>query len=250
MKKVFVLTLSINTLNIFCALLAFAQLENDEHILQSSIPGISLGNSHILSSDTKNFPTVIRGKAPTSQQNIADLKSLGVTDVIIFKNEVKNEVQKEVQALQMAGYGTDRITHIPQAWRASSNVSLSFKDTCEKTLLALQKIMTLERAGRRVYFHCTAGEDRTGMLAGLYLIATGKNKNIQNVFATELCRRGYEAGNPKKPFANVVQHIRQNLTPVYVVLAKRILSQGLNSRLCELSVTETNAAELNQFVCR
>ena len=98
---------------------------------------------------------------------------------------------------------------------------------CEQTLEALAVIQdVLGSKNRKVFFHCTVGEDRTGYLAGVYRMLFG-GSSAKNVFQNEMCARGYEGGNPDKPF-NVVNIIRGELTPLFLLMSIQIQNGTLN----------------------
>lgn len=90
-----------------------------------------------------------------------------------------------------------------------------------------------------MFYHCTVGEDRTGLLSGLWLLLNTK-KSIQYVFKNQMCENGYEAGNPQKP-AYVVNEIREDLTPLFMMMATKIkrgeLSlSNLTTKICFSSI--------------
>lgn len=190
------------------------------------IPGISIPNTHYVgkgAAETK----VIRGAQPASF--VSDLKKLGVTDVLIFKRQTGTEVHQEIKALTQPNFGFRKVDtqqnltpgkhvyHVPALWRGIQNYQLA----CEQLLDALRVLLQAERnPDRRIFFHCTSGEDRTGLLAGLYkMVNEGWTK--EQAFSNEMCNRGYEQGNPDKE-EPVVAAIRKELTPLFLVLARKI----------------------------
>ena len=197
---------------------------------KSSVRGLSIPNSHVVTST--NDAMVLRGMAPTAKQ-IEQLKNLGVQEILIFKNETKNEVQEEIADLQAAGFDKSAITNIAFPWKDIYN----FKQACQMTVQALRTIENASRAGRSIYFHCTVGEDRTGYLAGLWTLWSGKYKSIKQSFQEEMCARGYEAGDPTKPYKGVVMKIRETLTPTYLKMLA-VLSDAKNRNL-----------DLNESLC-
>lgn len=199
--------------------------------LPGTVPGLSISNSHIV---TESGATkVIRGMAPRSVAQIQELKKLGVTEVLIFKNETKNEVQTEIAQLQKAGFAAEAITNVPFPWKDLPD----FKSTCQMTIQALHVIEQAASHGRSIYFHCTVGEDRTGYLASLWELWSGARSSIQNSFQEQMCERGYEAGNPNKPYRDVVLKVREGLTPLYL----KMLSVLANAR--------NNGEELSASLC-
>ncbi len=195
---------------------------------KSSVKGITIPNTHIVAAGDG---VVYRGSQPLGKEN--ELLAIGVTDVIIFKNETKNEVQTEIENLKARGINEDRIYHLPFRWKEVQ----SEKQQCEMIIEAM-KIMkeVYEDPERSVFFHCTVGEDRTGMLAGLFTLLF-EGEEADNVFEKEMCARGYEAGNPNKP-AHVVKSVRDELTPTFVKMASlikagKISYENLDSKICK-----------------
>lgn len=181
--------------------------------LSSYANELSIGNSYRVDQD--GF--VYRGREPKSL--VSELATLGVSDVIIFKNEVKSEVQEEIASLNKLGI---RSHHIPFHWRQFP----SYQAACEQVIDALAIIHRVKKVQGRVYFHCTAGEDRTGMLAGLYrMLDEGLSRD--QVFKVEMCERLYSDGNPNKPKI-VVAAIQKDLTPLFIALAEKIESGEWN----------------------
>ncbi len=177
-------------------------------------------NSHLVS---KN---IIRGMAPRNEADINRLLSLGVNEFLIFKVDTNGEVQKEMDLLLQKGILKKNISQYDFPWKDIND----FRAICEMTIDALKKIENAEKNNRKMYFHCTVGEDRTGYLAGLYRIYSEK-KSVDEIFVSELCEKGYEAGNPKKGM-NVVAKIRDGLTPSFLTMAKLIQKNGLNKKIC------------------
>ncbi|MCB9091514.1 MAG: tyrosine-protein phosphatase [Halobacteriovoraceae bacterium] len=200
---------------LLCLSAAFAGLESP---FPSSIPGIDLPNSHYLEVD------VIRGMAPMDY--LEDLKTLKVTDVLIFKNETKNEVKEEIKLLKdKLELEDENILHIPFRYKDFP----SYEEACKQTVRALKYLKDVtEDSQRTVFFHCTVGEDRTGYLAGLWTLLI-HGGNARQVFENEMCTRGYGRGNPQKPEV-VYKAIRKELTPLYFKMAKLIQTRRINLR--------------------
>lgn len=189
---------------------------SSESIYLSSIPQITIGNSHFVDKDG----IILRGMEPRGKTQ--ELKNLGITDVIIFKNQTKNEVNDEVHNLSVLGINS---YSIPFQWKNIFNQpqAQGVLTACTQILSALKIIAEVlkEReinptSNRRLYFHCTKGEDRTGLLAGLFKLAYYK-EDLNKNFEEELCKKGYEHGNPNKPY-DIVQIIRNELTPLYILI--------------------------------
>ena len=199
---------------------------------QAAIEGSTIPNAHIVY-ETEGAQ-VIRGKAPANAQQMQELIDLGVSEFIIFKNDVKGEVEKEKQTLKDLGIAPRSITHIAFPWKDLHD----FKSACTMTVKALKTIETAVAKNKSLFFHCTVGEDRTGYLAGLWGLWAGTYTSVPQSVQEELCARGYEAGNKDKPYQNVVLKIRETLTPTYLkmvmVLADaRNRGLDLNPSLCE-----------------
>lgn len=196
--------------------------------LPSDVPGITIPNAHVVAKGV--YGAVLRGNAPAKEE-IQQLKDYGVTDVLIFKNQTGGEVDQEAAWLAAAGYPADQVTMIPFPWKDLG----PFKQTCELTVTGLQRLMKIYNSPKRtIFFHCTVGEDRTGYLAGLFrMLVSGWNTD--KAFRQELCKNGYEAGDPGKQ-DKVVQLIRAGLTPAYLKMASLISSGALTSARLDHSV--------------
>lgn len=172
----------------------------------SSVPGISIGNTQALDAQGR----VLRGSEPGAK--VAELARAGVTDVLIFKNEIKDEVTTELLALKAAGI---RGHHIPFLWR-----EIQPEEACVHVAQALTLLDTIHRRGGKVFFHCTVGEDRTGLLAGMWRIVE-QRMSEDGAFQNEMCAHGYADGNQFKP-VKVVNDINTNLTPLFHALAGKV----------------------------
>ncbi len=177
-----------------------------ESPFESSIEALTIPNSHYVQSEL-----VIRGQTPRNLDEYQQLKDLGVTKVLIFKNETKNEVQTEIQILNKLKI---KSKHIEFPWKEITQ----FAPVCENAKQALKWIKANQELNETTFFHCTVGEDRTGLLAGLFLLSSDTSLSVKNVYKNELCAKGYEAGDPNKN-ANVAKTVRENLTPVFLKMA-------------------------------
>ena len=205
MKKVLIL---------FILLQAFNTHANLESKVPPTIAGITIPNTHMLADNG----SVYRGMAP--KHRIQELINLGITDVLIFKNQTLREVDNEITALTEAGYRFENIHHIPFKWRDVKDLRVA----CQQTVQALQLIREVYLSqNRAIFFHCTVGEDRTGLLAGMWEILT-TGKRTQTIFQKQMCERGYAAGNSHKPYF-VVSAIRRNLTPLFFKMV-RLVERG------------------------
>lgn len=176
-------------------------------VLSSASSFAQIGNFFQVDKEGKVF----RGKEP--KKFVGDLKKIGITDVLIFKNQTKNEVTTEIVDLNALGI---KSYHIPFQWRHYPSVQLA----CEQTVEALNIVARAKARGGSIFFHCSLGEDRTGMLAGLYRMLE-ERASVQDVFYNEMCARGYSDGNPTKP-GMVYGAIQKELTPLFLAMAQKI----------------------------
>ncbi|WP_295903144.1 tyrosine-protein phosphatase [uncultured Bdellovibrio sp.] len=212
----------------------------------AAVEGSSISNAHIIYDSGE--AQVIRGKAPANPKQMQELINLGVTEFLIFKNDTKGEVLKEQEALQKLGISPRSITHVSFPWKDLHD----FKSACTMTIQALRTIEQAVQKNKSLYFHCTVGEDRTGYLAGLWGLWAGTYSSVPESVEKELCARGYEAGNPGKPYRDVVLKIRETLTPTYlkmvmVLSEARLRGQALSESLCE-SEPQLKVA-INKYYC-
>lgn len=225
--------------------LAFLIQNSSKASLSSRIPStieeLTISNSHYVD---KTDHSIARGMAPRSK--VAELVNWGATDVLIFKNQTRNEVDKEIRALENLGFVKGRdIHHINFPWK---NVNLN--TACESVIDALKLMREVrESSDRQLFFHCTVGEDRTGVLSGIYrMLNEGWTK--KRAFEDEMCARGYASGNYKKPWV-VVNEIRKGLTPLFMLMAKEIERGELTlSNLESYSCNLKSPSNLKILKCR
>lgn len=207
-------TLTKTTLQFLCfSFLITSNVQALESQIMSTVPGINIPNVHALTS------RVYRGNEPLKY--MADLETLKITDVLIFKKDTRGEVAEEIEMLETGddeiGLSKKNVVHIEFPWKDIED----YEATCRDAVQGLQLLIQVAKSkDRRIYFHCTVGEDRTGLLAGLFRIAHQK-WDIEEAFHNEMCARGYEAGNTSKP-AQVVKEIREDLTPLFLAMAASI----------------------------
>lgn len=194
---------------------------------KSSVPEITIPNTHEIS------PRIIRGMAPLGK--IQELKDYGVTDILIFKNQTRDEIDRERAEIDEIAPNM-KVIQMDFPWH---NVE-SYVETCKLTVKALRHMRSVTKnTKRKMFLHCTVGEDRTGLLSGLWTLLN-TDKSIKNVFKNQMCENGYEAGNPQKP-AYVVNEIREDLTPLFMMMATKI-KQGklslkhLTTKICYSNV--------------
>lgn len=172
----------------------------------STVEGLDTPNSHIVGDSH-----AIRGQAPRNALEFEQLRNLGIESVVIFKKQTKNEVDKEIQILEELGID---YTHIEYPWKDITD----FKPVCEMTLKGLKILKANNELGRNTFFHCTVGEDRTGVLAGLFLQVLEADFDVKKIFQEEMCAKGYGAGNSKK-IAKVYNEVHANLNPVFLKMS-------------------------------
>lgn len=193
-----------------------------------AVDGLTIPNSFQVDREGHIF----RGKEP--KKLVSQLRDIGITDVLIFKNEVKTEVATEIADLTKLGI---RSHHIPFQWKGFE----SMQKACEQVVDAVNLIYNTKARNGSIYFHCTAGEDRTGMLAGLYRMLE-ENLSANQVFKSEMCARGYSDGNPNKP-GMVHGAIQKELTPLFIALAEKIeRREWVLGRISKASCRQLNIA--------
>lgn len=198
-------------------------------LLMVLVSFFQISNSFAQSTKIDNFFSVdpegqvFRGREPKAK-NISFLEKKGITDVIIFKNDLRGEVPAERKLLKEAGIKAHLIAF---KWKEIEAV-----EACEQVLTALKLIEKIKRNQGKVYFHCTVGQDRTGLLAGLWRIYN-QDWAPQKAFRSEMCARGYsDAIKEKVPV--VSSHIEAGLTPLFEYLAPRLESKkSLDAGVCK-----------------
>lgn len=227
---------------IFIFLVSVASAATLEKRRSTFRPFDKIGNAHSLHPENR----VIRGAEPLGHAKT--LAKNGITDVIIFKKETKTEVSDEVAELRAAGFSSEKIMTIPFAWKDVKD----FETPCKQSIRALQMIRdVLKSSDRKIYFHCTVGEDRTGLLAGLYRMVF-ENWDVEKSFGAEMCYHGYADGNRKKP-KNVAETVDRNLTPVFVRMAylvklKKLTAEKIDESVCnEDPLASATDADLRKY---
>lgn len=214
--------------------------ENLEAPFDSDVPGLPIPNAHVVADGPG---TLIRGMSPHAKNRVAALKRYGITDVLIFKQDTRGEVKRLMTTLARAGYPEASVTNIPFEWRQIKSI----EQACRYTVEALQILRRNHQTdGRKLYFHCTVGEDRTGYLAGLYRMLVQKI-GPEKAWTDELCRYGYGAGDPTKP-AEVIQKLDEGLTPLFwkmagLIESRRLTLENLDRAACDDIQSVTYAAK-------
>lgn len=275
MKNLMVLLLTLTSLNVYAGFIS---------PFQSTVKGISIPNAHDISRDGSG--KIIRGQRPyvdggdrlpkylkveklgsDSRQYMNEIFGLAetkpFTDILIFKEDNSGEVanQKIVTDMYISNSGHwMNVYEIPFKWRGFND----YRKACLQTIEALQIMReVMESPSRRLYFHCTVGEDRTGYLAALWRILDQKwlvnGSLVYNAFQDEMCVHGYGHGNPRKP-KKVYGAIQNDLTPLYIEMA-RLINEGLvtydgiqpenfNLRVCDRFVNfDPGSVDISDFKC-
>ena len=182
----------------------------------STVKGLPIPNSYFIEKNKKGG-AIIRGSAPLNHHNLELMKKFGISEYIIFKNDKAGEVKGEIGGLLELGVRKDSVTHIDFDWKDNEN----FNSGCQKLIQGINLLKLAMKNNKKIYFHCTTGEDRSGVLAASYLLAVDRKTNIKKLFKNEMCAKGYEAGDPEKD-KDVVARIRAGLTVTFLKMAYRI----------------------------
>jgi protein-tyrosine phosphatase len=203
--------------------------------LETGIP-----NSHLVSEN------IIRAMAPRNEKDLDRLIELGVEKFLIFKIDTNGDVEKQKNLLLTKGYVAKDILHLPFPWKDVTD----YQYVCEMTVEALNFLKASDSKKQTTFMHCTVGEDRTGYLAGLYKIYSQQSNSAEEVFANELCDKGYEAGNPKKVF-HVVQKVKESLTPAFFGMVD-LIEKNRGKKLTKTMCKNFQAAKVNfkEFSCK
>mgnify|MGYP000614725282 CR=1 FL=1 len=198
----------------------------------SSVDDISTPNSHWVD----QAETILRGMEPRTPVEFEELHAEGIERVVIFKNTTgQDNVGKEIAAW---GLPAKDLLHIPFQWKDLDG----FKKPCEQTLEALRFIKASKAASKKVFFHCTVGEDRTGLLAALHGVLF-EGADARDAFDADMCEHGYGSGNPQKP-GFVLGKLEDGLTPLYrsmaFLISEGVLTGDLEAAAC---ATEPNVPD-------
>lgn len=189
---------------------------------------VQVGEAGVFLEPLQGSEKIFRGRAP-KESEIRSLIKTGITSVLIFKNQTKTEVDTEIIQLIAAGINEDRIFHIPFLWKDIT----SEKIACEQIVSSLNVLKDVENSDTdKILFHCTVGEDRTGLLAGL-MTQLLEQEDTAVSFRHQMCAKGYAGGNTSKP-PKVSQAVDRFLTPLYYKIS-RLIQTG------ELSFTDLNS---------
>jgi protein-tyrosine phosphatase len=190
----------------------------------SSVPGISVPNSHWVDADE----TILRGMEPRTPAELDELRAEQIEKVLIFKNATSGHgIEDEIASWALP---EGDVLHVPFKWKDLGG----FEEPCAQTVEALRFIRESEAAEKKVFFHCTVGEDRTGYLAALYALLF-EEADARDAFGADMCEHGYGRGNPQKP-AYVIGKLEDGLTPLYRSMAylvdQGVLTAELEAEAC------------------
>lgn len=216
-----------------------------------SIPqGLTIPNARYVGTSKQ----LIRGRAPAD--NVIEFSAAGINHILIIKNQVTSEVDDEITELKKTGIAAANIRHIPYRWKDINQLQ-----ACEQTIDALEYIhATIALPKNKLYFHCTAGVDRTGLVAALYRLQTEPKSTSMDIFKNEMCGHGYGDATYFRP-KHVKETIHNELTPLYIKIADVIVSNRANKEklskdFCKAEsfqnpTLEKKVAEsLNKYKCR
>jgi hypothetical protein len=206
----------------------------------STVEGITINNTHQVGS----FNKIYRGQAPLGK--IEQLSDFGITDILIFKNQTKNEIDREYAEITEKGLSHIQTKQIDFLWHKYP----SYKEACEQLIDGLKLIKEVDSSkDRKLFLHCTVGEDRTGALSGLWRMLSQK-WSMKRAFYYEMCENGYGHGNGNKPFY-VYNEIRNDLTPLFIFMAKKIETGelSLNNLTYKVCSDEINKEETEKLKC-
>lgn len=217
--------------------------------MTSDAERVTLPNTHTVLADNGKGAPVYRSNSPYLTQHVLEIMDLNIETVIVFKSFYNKTDKNLLYSLyEDTGYDTSRMVHIPMPWKQDGKKPFDYKKACEMTVEAMEII---KHSTGPVLFHCTVGEDRTGMLAGLLQVQNGLS--VDKAFRDELCARGYEAGNPTKNESPVVvKAVRDALTPLYLKMATVIANNNgqISKKDCsDLPTKYTNDLRAEELQC-
>jgi protein tyrosine phosphatase (PTP) superfamily phosphohydrolase (DUF442 family) len=212
---------------LFCFILTITALD-------LSASAITIRNFHSIDPEASIF----RGTEPRTR--IFELEEFGIDEVIIFKSDTRGEVEREINVLEDLGMSYH---HIPFRWKNFE----SNKIACKQMVQAIETMRDARKQGKKTFIHCTAGEDRTGAVSGLFRILD-EGIDLEEAFTFEMCARGYSNGNSHKP-SFVTSAIENELTPLFIALAKRIENLNLSLDQIDQSVCDELKVEPTNKVC-
>ncbi len=200
------------------------ELEEIEVPLVSAMPkslaGTDLPNAHQVDREGMIF----RGMGPAGYEE--ELLDLGIKEVLVFKNALEfgkvDDVKAEKKVFEALGLPAENLHDVAFRWKKLESAEAA----CRQTVQGLAVLKAAKARKNRVFFHCTVGEDRTGMLAGLWRMLE-EGMVPPQAFAQEMCARGYSDGNAGKPAA-VTQAIEGELTPLFLGISRLVREKKLS----------------------
>jgi len=229
-------------LSIFLILSACSSHRRFLSPFESEVDGLHLYNASWIDPQEKKL---LRSMEPYEPEHFQELKDLGVTDVLIFKDSKDGALGSEYEKLKSVGISASNIHNIPFKWKDIEN----FREACEQTLQGLRLMRDIaEQKSKRLLLHCTVGEDRTGYLTGLYTLMQDPTQDIATVFQEEMCENGYSSGNPEKPIEKVALPIDQNLTPLFIKMSFQIKTSKLTRKNIDSNLCATEPAQSAKFI--
>lgn len=217
----------------------------------STVKGLDIPNAHTVGAGT----SLLREMAPHSEEDFAQLVATGVGAVLIFKNATgKQDIADEMTALEAHGLAASKIETIPFKWKEIG----AFAEPCKQTVEALAFIAANASSKKKTYFHCTVGEDRTGLLSAMQRLLHEPSLTAERAWDEEMCERGYGAGNPLKPVF-VTSALDDGLTPLYRKLSwlaakGKLTAEALDPKICasdpdDDKTFKATAPPLARFTC-
>ncbi len=209
--------------------------------IEASIATLGIPNAHQIDHEGLLF----RSMEPRTTAQFDALAGFGIKEVVIFKNGPEPYIDAEIAQLKKRGIEPH---HIAFPWKDYPSPA----PECEQTLEALRLIEQARAHHRKILIHCTVGEDRTGYLAAIYRrLAEGADRRA--LFTEEMCERGYDMGDPYKPYQAVSLKIRDAITRLYLEMTDRIDEHRLSLARLDNGVCQTlkppNPALLDEFQC-
>jgi hypothetical protein len=224
----------------------------------------------------RNDPDNVTDMVPYPKY-LEQILNYGVTDILIFKDPERGRDDIQLEKDALAGKMEDAdpaqnatedfskkgVRSILFPWKDFQHKEITFQKACAMSVRALRIIKAIkDDSHRKILFHCTVGEDRTGYLAFLVALMnespTAANEEvIKKVFDEEACLGGFSTGNAGKE-APVTDAIKVDLIPLAIKMAYKIYSREINWNnlddvtLCTaeptIPATDTHFA-LEAFVC-
>ena len=210
----------------------------------STVKGICLPNTHKVG----NNDYIYRSMEPYDKAALKEVLDFGIQKILIFKNPSKDELEIEKANFLALGGKKENFKIIEFPYK-DMHVR-DYQKYCEMVVTGLQFLENSRKQKTKTLLHCTVGEDRTGMLSGLYNYLHEPNKKLHDhtwFFKNTMCKNGYGSGNPEKPLEKVVTPIRKSLTRLYLKMAYLIEQKTLTPDKLDLSVCASDPYYNNKF---